>query len=255
MFEQSTIAPASRSKRLWATCVGFGGQAVLVGFAFLAPMLWPQILPHTTMTGILLTPGPPPGPPPTGQPVVRPRSTQRASMQFNKDVFTAPSSIPVHVAIINDPAPEVSQGPGVPGGVPGGSNRGVAGGILNEILAAGDAPPRPVEQPRVTTAPPPAAAPPQRVRMGGHVRGGRLVHRVEPEYPPLARQMRVSGTVEIEGVIGVDGRLHELRIVNGHPLLARAAMEAVRQWIYEPMTLNGDPVEVIAPITVTFRLN
>jgi periplasmic protein TonB len=254
MFEQSTIAPAQRSKRLWTTCVGFGGQAMLVGFAFLAPMLWPQILPHTTLTGVLLTPGPPPGPPPAGQPMVRPRTAQRRPMQFNKDAFTAPASIPAHVAIINDPAPEVSQGPGVPGGVPGGSNKGAAGGILNEILAAGDAPPRPVEQPRVTIVPTPPAAP-QRVRMGGNVKGGRLLHRVEPQYPPIARQMRISGTVVIEGVVGVDGRIRELRIVEGHPMLVKAALEAVRQWIYEPMTLNGDPVEVIAPITVTFRLN
>ena len=81
------------------------------------------------------------------------------------------------------------------------------------------------------------------------------MHRVEPQYPEMARKMRVAGVVELEGVIGTDGRLRELRVVNGHPLLARAALEAVRQWIYAPTTLNGDPVEVIAPITVTFRLN
>ena len=94
-----------------------------------------------------------------------------------------------------------------------------------------------------------------RFREGGLVRRAELVFRPEPQYPALARQMRISGTVELEGVIGTDGHLRELRIVSGHPLLARAALQAVSQWVYKPTLLNGDPVEVIAPITVTFRLN
>jgi protein TonB len=67
--------------------------------------------------------------------------------------------------------------------------------------------------------------------------------------------MRISGAVELTGVIGVDGHIRELQIVHGHPLLARAALDAVRQWVYEPTLLDGEPVEVIAPITVNFRLN
>jgi len=81
------------------------------------------------------------------------------------------------------------------------------------------------------------------------------IFRPEPQYPPLARQARVSGTVQLEGVIGTDGHMRELRIVSGHPLLVRAALDAVSRWIYKPTLLNGDPVEVIAPITVTFHLN
>lgn len=83
----------------------------------------------------------------------------------------------------------------------------------------------------------------------------RLIKRVEPVYPALARQARISGTVELTGIIGTDGRIKELRVLRGHPLLAKAALDAVRQWIYEATLLNGEPVEVIAPITVTFRLN
>ena len=83
----------------------------------------------------------------------------------------------------------------------------------------------------------------------------RLVHRVDPVYPPFARQARISGTVELTGVIGIDGRIRELQIVHGHPFLAKAALEAVRQWMYEPTLLNGAAVEVIAPITVNFLLN
>ena len=64
----------------------------------------------------------------------------------------------------------------------------------------------------------------------------------------------MSGVVELAGVLGVDGRIHELRVLRGHPLLVNAAMEAVRQWVYEPTLLNGQPVEVSAPIIVNFIL-
>jgi protein TonB len=65
----------------------------------------------------------------------------------------------------------------------------------------------------------------------------------------------VSGVVELLGVLSTDGRIHELKVVRGHPLLVAAALDAVRQWIYEPTLLNGQAVEVAAPITVTFTLN
>jgi len=81
-----------------------------------------------------------------------------------------------------------------------------------------------------------------------------LIHRVEPEYPAIAKQARVGGVVQLVGVIGIDGHLKELRLVNGHPLLAQAAIRAVSQWLYSPTELNGELVEVEAPITVTFRL-
>jgi protein TonB len=81
------------------------------------------------------------------------------------------------------------------------------------------------------------------------------IHRVDPVYPALAKQARVSGVVELIGVLGVDGRLHEVRVLRGHPLLVKAAVDAVMQWIYEPTMLNGQAVEVSAPITVNFILN
>ena len=82
----------------------------------------------------------------------------------------------------------------------------------------------------------------------------KLVHKVIPEYPPLARAARISGIVRLVGTIGQDGAIRNLQLVSGHPMLARAAMEAVQQWIYKPTLLNGKPVEVIAPIEVSFTL-
>ncbi|MBZ5609349.1 MAG: energy transducer TonB [Acidobacteriia bacterium] len=82
----------------------------------------------------------------------------------------------------------------------------------------------------------------------------KLVKRVIPEYPPLARSARVSGTVHLVGIIAKDGAIRNLELVSGHPLLTRAALEAVAQWIFKPTLLNGEPVEVIAPIDVNFSL-
>jgi periplasmic protein TonB len=65
----------------------------------------------------------------------------------------------------------------------------------------------------------------------------------------------VQGVVELMAVVGTDGRIHDLRLLSGNPLLAPAAIDAVRRWLYKPTYLNGDPVEVMAPITVTFKLN
>jgi protein TonB len=143
------------------------------------------------------------------------------------------------------------------GGGTGDTQGAVDNGILGGILAAGAPPvPRPhVSEPHpapVATAPSPVV---KQVPVGGRVKMAEVVHRVEPQYPAIARQARVQGVVELVGVIATDGHLKELRLVSGHPLLAHAAMEAVSRWIYKPTTLNGEPVEVIAPITVTFHLN
>ena len=78
--------------------------------------------------------------------------------------------------------------------------------------------------------------------------------RMLPGYPALARQARIQGTVHLAGIVGRDGSIQQLRVVSGHPLLVGAALAAVRQWLYQPTLLNGEPVEVFAPIDVTFTL-
>jgi protein TonB len=159
-----------------------------------------------------------------------------------------PVAIPDKVVIIEDPP---NAAPGDEGGVGTGDLSGLVIGVLNQSSRL--APPRPPE-PKIAQPVKPAAEPTPRVKVGSVVNMARLVRRIEPVYPPLARQARISGTVELTGIIGVDGRIRELQVLNGHPLLARAAVDAVRQWVYEPTLLNGKPVEVIAPITVNFVL-
>ncbi|MCX6619691.1 MAG: energy transducer TonB, partial [Acidobacteria bacterium] len=102
-----------------------------------------------------------------------------------------------------------------------------------------------------------AKAEPQttRIRQGGNVQEALILRRVIPIYPVLAKQARVSGVVRLEGIIGRDGTVQQLRVISGHALLVKSAVDAVRQWLYRPTLLNGEPVEVISPIEVTFHLN
>jgi protein TonB len=105
-----------------------------------------------------------------------------------------------------------------------------------------------------TAPPPPPKATPKRVTVGGNVQAARLVNRVQPLDPPLARQTRISGTVKLHAIIGKNGAVEQLQVVSGHPLLVQSALDAVRQWRYQPTLLNGDPVEVDTEIDVIFSL-
>jgi TonB family protein len=97
--------------------------------------------------------------------------------------------------------------------------------------------------------------PPQRIRVGGNVQANNLVHKVQPEYPPLARQARIQGTVRFTVTIGKDGHIIDLSLVGGHPLLVPAAAEAVKQWVYKPTLLNGNPIEVVTVVDINFTLS
>ena len=128
------------------------------------------------------------------------------------------------------------------GGVPGGTIGGVLGGVLGGIVNAA-----PAAVPKVAT--------PQKMRVSSGVAQGNLIHDVRPPYPPLARQARIQGTVVLQAVIGKDGSIQNLRVVSGHPMLAQAALEAVKQWRYKPYFLNGEPVDVDTTINVNFTLS
>lgn len=84
---------------------------------------------------------------------------------------------------------------------------------------------------------------------------GYLVQRVQPDYPPLARQARVQGTVVLAATINKQGRIENLQVASGPPMLVAAAIEAVRRWRYRPFLLNGEPVEVSTSITIVFSLS
>jgi TonB family protein len=90
--------------------------------------------------------------------------------------------------------------------------------------------------------------------VSGNVQALQLISHVEPVYPALAKQAQIQGTVELSGLIGKDGRVRDLQLLRGHPLLVQAALSAVKDWVYKPTTINGEPVEVRTEISVNFTL-
>ena len=115
-------------------------------------------------------------------------------------------------------------------------------------------------QAQLVEAPPPpqpfvASVTPQRIRVGARVQETNLIQKVDPVYPPLAYQARIEGTVRFTVIIGRDGRIQNLQLISGHPLLVEAAREAASQWQYKPTLLNGSPVEVVTQVDVNFTLS
>jgi protein TonB len=254
MFEQAFVSSGPGSKRAWTTFMGVAGQVLLVAVAVLVPIVSPQVMPRAVLFTTIPPPTPAPLPPKPEPTIARviPVSTGTALPVHDTRLFEPPR-VPTRVPILVDQAPET-----VRLGVPGAADLGQQGGryqIVDSILRSAGGETVPV---RPAEPSPEAARPvsePRRIKVGGLVQAGRLLFMAQPQYPILAKQARVSGTVQLEGIIGTDGRIRELKVLSGHPLLVPAAVEAVRQWVYRPTTLNGDPVEVVAPITVTFRMN
>ena len=101
----------------------------------------------------------------------------------------------------------------------------------------------------------PAGTAPARIRFSGAVQQAKLIRRVDPVYPAQARQEQIQGTVRVSLVISKDGTVQNVSAVSGHPLLIPAAMEAVKQWVYQPTLLNGNPTEVVTEVDVAFTLD
>lgn len=101
---------------------------------------------------------------------------------------------------------------------------------------------------------PSTPATPERIRVGGNVQAVNLIDKVTPLYPPDAKAARIQGVVKFQAIIGKDGHIVDLQLLSGHPLLAQSAMDAVRQWVYKPTLLNGNPVEVVTQIDVNYTL-
>jgi protein TonB len=213
-------------------------HGVLVALLVIVPILTSQEMPDPTsvVRAFFVEPAAPPPPPPPPPPAAaRAAGAPRPSMSAPTEPgrFTAPIDIPDEIQ------PEQSMDLGVEGGVPGGVEGGVAGGVVGGVVGGlGD-------------APPPVAA----VRVGGQIKEPRKLRDVKPTYPPIARQARIQGVVVLECTISPQGKVTDVRVTRGIPLLDPAAIEAVKQWVYTPTLLNGVPVPVIMTVTVNFRIS
>ncbi len=248
MFEQSVLDNSRQRRSKWSW-MGLVVQAGLVTSMLLVPMVSPELLSVMLPKALIYVPMKP------VQPVevkVQPAQSARAANTNSvvatqpRRPFTAPTGRINPIADIIDSGdfapPAFTFGPP---SVSADSTGPVFAGSIGNIPSG--PPPKPPE--------PVKTQPPQRIRVGGNVRAPQILQRINPAYPPLAKQARISGLVKLEGIIAKDGTVQQLKVVSGHPLLAPAALEAVRQWRYNPTLLNGEPVEVISPIDVNFILS
>jgi protein TonB len=222
-------------------------EVLLVGAMALVPLIYTEALPKAVWTEVLRAPSPPP-PPPS---FVGTQALRRATRGVRSDeILEAPPTIPPTIAQTHDEPLPPAQFPSTPIGVPGGMYNGQSDAGLDPVL-------RNILRNAMPQPPPPEtskAAPPVRIRQGGIVSAARLIYQPKPEYPELAKMTRTEGAVEFEAVIGKDGTIEELKVLRGHPLLVKAALDAVRRWRYQPTLLNGEPIEVVTEITVNFKL-
>jgi protein TonB len=243
MFEQSLFSHtldsswAERSRRGWTTLSSFGLQALVTAALLILPLLRPMGLPsfHQLSTPISLGQ-------PMGGPPARPHSGSNHAPTNPTQIIFRPQSPPA----IGRPTPLEEGPPQIDGSDPyvpsagGGDPRGIRG-----LFESGTQPVLPAP------APPPTVTHTLRL---SHISEGNLIRKVQPTYPPLARSARIQGTVVLQAVISKQGTIENLSVVTGHPMLAPAALDAVRQWRYRPYILNNEPVEVETQITVNFSL-
>jgi protein TonB len=169
------------------------------------------------------------------------------SIRTDPNVLTTPDAIPDQIAMVNEPLAESFN-------LPPSDGNDKVGAFVREIFSRSSGTP---EAPPAASPPPPPPPPPVEVkplRIGGKVQDANLIHQVKPVYPDLAKRVRVQGPVLLEAVISKEGTIQSLRVISGHQMLVQSALDAVQQWRYRPTLLNGDPVEVVTTITVTFTL-
>ena len=222
-------------------------EAAVVALLIAVPLVATDALPVPlhAMDAFVIAEAPPPPPPPPPGPAT-PERSQPAAPASTPVVSLEPAPVPIEALPFIAPEPPTdisfeSRGSGGGGG-------GVPGGIGDVPGGAIGAPPPPVVRPK----PEPPKGP---VRVGGSVSPPRKTKHVAPVYPAIAIASRVDGKVILEATIDEAGRVVNVRVLEGRPLLDNAALEAVRQWEFTPTLLNGVPTPVIMNVTVNFQLH
>ncbi len=220
MFADSLLESnwANRSRRGWTTLASFALQALSVAIVVSLPLLYTEGLPKLHLLAVGTPIGPPPG---QRAPAVQHRGATARTVSIISSIFSTPQVIPHGVS--HDPDPLPAEEPiacltCVPGGTgPVGAVNPVLGAFGNSATVV-PPPPRPV------------ARPPRISRM----MEGNLIYKVQPIYPPMARAARIQGPVILRAIISRSGGIENLQTLTGHPMLVKAAIDAVSQWRYRP---------------------
>ncbi len=244
MFDQTFVDGAGKTNKSWTVTLSFLAEFAAIGMIILVPLIWTEVLPKAQFINSLMAPAPAP-PPPAPVPVIR--QVRIAPRVFHAQALEAPRETQRKLAMIGvvdaPPLPNLGdEAIGVPGAAPAGTFSAGIGIVI---------------------APPPPSAPKAEgklkqekpVPVGGKVQSAKLIKHPAPTYPAIAKSAHIQGKVVLQAIIGKDGAIENLRVVSAaSPLLVASAMDAVKQWVYQPTLLNREPVEVITEITVIFAL-
>lgn len=236
MFNELIESTSKKTKTNtgWSLILSAIVEIAVLAVLVLIPLMYTQALPKAMLATLLIAPPPPPPPPPpVPKTVVKP-----VARLIQSGKLIQPRAIPKEVTVFKeaelppDPITSNTNQAGVFGGIPG-----------QGLMAGGPAVP-----------PPPKPTAPARIKQGGAVTAASIITQTKPTYPPLARQARIQGVVVLHAIIDKEGKVSQLEVISGHPLLVQSALDAVKQWRYKPTLLNGDPVEVDTTIQVTFTM-
>jgi protein TonB len=234
LFE-SVARPTTKRKR-WAVVISGSLQSACLLILLVVPLIYTEALPGTIFKTTWVGP-PEPAPRTAAQPPL-PKAGVSAPRLLNHGILIEPPRIPTRVDV-SEEGPLAPEAPLAEGPLSAGSGMDLLNAMPNSAEI--------VKRPAVASVP-------QRVPVTSTIEAAKLISRVQPVYPQLAIQARIQGNVVLHAIIGRDGQVSELEVLSGHPLLVNAALDAVRQWRYNPTLLNGQAVEVETTITVSFVL-
>lgn len=225
-------------RRSWSALLGFTLQACALLWLFVLPLLYTQSIADLHLPPALLARlvGPP------ATPRAKASPGNEVSVMKPMSLWMRPPDYQPHRSF---PDSGQSQPPGF-----GEVGVGLPSNDSQDIGFWGGPDGRPLDV--VTPPPVPVISPKARV---SRMMEGNLILRVQPQYPPLARQARVQGSVVLRAIISREGAIEHLQVMSGPPLLVESAIRAVRQWRYRPYLLNDEPLDVETQITVNFSLN
>jgi periplasmic protein TonB len=235
MFEQSLMESGkthpARSKYWPFVSLLVNGSGMIA--LLIWPLLHPEALPPQMMATLMVAPSPPPLPPRTA-----PAPKVQTKSEFMSAALQAPSRIPKQInPVIESETPPPLQANAMQ------ELNGSAQGIGSIIKSVGSGPSLEVK---------PAA--PKKLKISFGVMAGNLLEKTVPQYPVIAREARIQGTVVLQATISKAGSIQNLKVISGPAMLQQAALDAVRSWRYKPYLLNGEPVEVETTINVIFNL-
>ncbi len=242
LLDSSTSRRPEFKPRRWLVVIAIGLEAALIAGLAVESLATVSSLPE--IAGFVIHP---PIAGPLGEARPRPlrKAPSRTRRVLRQTTVEFPTEIPSIIPRITHHTAASSFGRTAgPPGIIGTGAGNVPGGFPLDL---------PVPAQASTSLPEPPA--PRRLRVDKNVEMAKIVFEPLPHYPPLALEARIEGTVQLQVLIGSDGRVRNIQVITGNPLLVRSAVEAVSRWRYLPTYLDGQPVEVVTQVDVDFTLD